>query len=70
MVQAYNFLASWQLFPQKGEYEFGEYPEVGATYRIYSVENERLLSVRNGLGVFGKPGIFISLFLVAGWKNA
>ena len=44
MVQAYNFRASWQLFPEKGEYEFGERPRSG-TYRIYSVENERLLSV-------------------------
>ncbi|MGL6268861.1 MAG: hypothetical protein ACRC2O_13100 [Chitinophagaceae bacterium] len=44
MVQAYNFLASWQLFPEKGEYEFGDRPRSG-TYRIYSVENERLLSV-------------------------
>ena len=23
MVQAYNFLASWQLFPEKGVYEYG-----------------------------------------------
>jgi hypothetical protein len=23
MVQAYNFLASWQLFPEKGTYELG-----------------------------------------------
>ena len=23
MVQAYNFLASWQLFPEKGTYENG-----------------------------------------------
>ncbi len=44
MVQAYNFLASWQLFPEKGEYEFGERPRSG-TYRMYSIENERMLSV-------------------------
>lgn len=34
MVQAYNFLASWQLFPEKGSYEFGERPKSG----IYKIE--------------------------------
>jgi hypothetical protein len=29
MVQAYNFLASWQLFPEKCEYESGERPLSG-----------------------------------------
>ncbi|MGV3768075.1 MAG: DUF2452 domain-containing protein [Chitinophagaceae bacterium] len=33
MIQAYNFLASWQLFPEKGVYEKGERPKSG-TYRI------------------------------------
>src|SRR5262245_14222874 len=44
MVQAYNFLASWQLFPEKGIYEFGDRPRSGI-YKMESVENERLLSV-------------------------
>jgi hypothetical protein len=34
MVQAYNFLASWQLFPEKGTYERGERPKSG----IYKIE--------------------------------
>jgi hypothetical protein len=34
MVQAYNFLASWQLFPEKGIYEYGERPKSG----IYKIE--------------------------------
>ncbi len=34
MVQAYNFLASWQLFPEKGMYEYGERPKSG----IYKIE--------------------------------
>ena len=34
MVQAYNFLASWQLFPEKGNYELGERPKSG----IYKIE--------------------------------
>lgn len=44
MVQAYNFLASWQLFPEKGTYEFGERPRSG-TYHIRSMETERALSL-------------------------
>ena len=35
MVQAYNFLASWQLFPEKGTYEYGERPKSG----IYKIES-------------------------------
>lgn len=34
MIQAYNFLASWQLFPEKGVYESGERPKSG----IYKIE--------------------------------
>ena len=34
MVQLYNFLASWQLFPEKGTYEYGERPKSG----IYKIE--------------------------------
>src|SRR5215213_3124741 len=34
MVQAYNFLASWQLYPEKGTYEYGERPKSG----IYKIE--------------------------------
>lgn len=35
MVQAYNFLAAWQLFPEKGIYEQGERPKSG----IYKIES-------------------------------
>jgi hypothetical protein len=44
MVEAYNFLASWQLFPEKGTYEFGDRPRSGI-YKMEAVENERLLSI-------------------------
>ncbi len=43
MIQAYNFLASWQLFPEKGTYETGERPKSGI-YKIESPENKRELS--------------------------
>jgi hypothetical protein len=33
MVEAYNFLASWQLFPERGTYETGERPKSGI-YKI------------------------------------
>lgn len=29
MVEAYNFLASWQLFPERGTYELGNRPKSG-----------------------------------------
>lgn len=34
MVEAYNFIASWQLFPEKGIYENGSRPKSG----IYKIE--------------------------------
>jgi Protein of unknown function (DUF2452) len=44
MVQAYNFLASWQLFPEKGIYEKGLSPKSG-TFKIESTHNEKKLSI-------------------------
>jgi Protein of unknown function (DUF2452) len=40
MVQAYNFLSSWQLFPEKGTYEYGERPKSGI-YKIESTESKK-----------------------------
>jgi hypothetical protein len=42
MVQAYHFIASWQLFPEKGTYEQGDRPRSG-TYRIFSKESDPCL---------------------------
>lgn len=44
MVQAYNFLASWQLFPEKCSFEFGAAPKSG-NYKIESIKNGHELSV-------------------------
>ncbi len=44
MVQAYNFLASWQLFPEKGIYESGDRPRSGM-YKMEAVEDQRLLTI-------------------------
>jgi hypothetical protein len=42
MVQAYNFLASWQLFPEKCDYEFSLVPKSG-NYKIDSTQNGHAL---------------------------
>jgi hypothetical protein len=44
MVQAYNFLASWQLFPEKCTYELGDRPKSG-TYKIESIEGKKELTI-------------------------
>lgn len=44
MVQAYNFLASWQLFPEKSNFQFGSVPKSG-NYKIESIKNGHELSV-------------------------
>jgi hypothetical protein len=45
MVQAYNFLASWQLFPEKCDYEKGMPPKSG-NYRIETANNQQELVVQ------------------------
>lgn len=45
MVQAYNFLASWQLFPEKCTYEKGIPPKSG-NYRIESAQNQQELNIQ------------------------
>lgn len=44
MVQAYNFLASWQLFPEKSNYEQGIVPKSGI-YKIESIEHGKALQI-------------------------
>ena len=44
MVQAYNFLASWQLFPEKGSYEKGGRPKSGI-YKIEATEGKKELHI-------------------------
>jgi hypothetical protein len=43
MVQAYNFLASWQLFPEKCDFEYQIVPKSG-NYKIETVQNGHFLS--------------------------
>ena len=44
MVDAYNFISSWQLFPEKGTYEFGSRPKSGI-YRIELGEGKKQLNI-------------------------
>lgn len=46
MVSAYNFLASWQLFPEKGSYEYGERPKSGI-YKIESTGDNKELVIHH-----------------------
>jgi len=44
MIQAYNFLASWQLFPEKGTYEWGDRPLSGL-YKISAPGGRKELQI-------------------------
>jgi hypothetical protein len=44
MVQAYNFLASWQLFPEKCNFQNGIAPKNG-NYKIESIKNHSELCI-------------------------
>jgi hypothetical protein len=44
MTDFYNFLASWQLFPEKGTYEIGQRPKSGI-YKIQLGANTRQLQI-------------------------
>jgi hypothetical protein len=44
MIQAYNFLASWQLFPEKGTYEYGNRPKSGI-FKLESTDNKNEIRI-------------------------
>jgi predicted transcriptional regulator len=46
MTSAYNFIASWQLFPEKGTYEKGARPKSGY-FQITAAENQNQLTINN-----------------------
>lgn len=46
MIKAYNFLASWQLFPEKGNYTYGNRPKSG-TYRIEADKDKQELIIHH-----------------------
>ncbi|MCU0335210.1 MAG: DUF2452 domain-containing protein [Chitinophagaceae bacterium] len=44
MVQAYNFLAAWQLFPEKCDYQYGQIPKSG-NYKIETDDRHQQLII-------------------------
>lgn len=44
MITAYNFIGSWQLFPEKGTYELGNRPKSGI-YKIESSDSKKEISI-------------------------
>lgn len=48
MGLAYNFTASWQLFPEKGTYEYGERPKSGI-YKIDAIPNSTQLVIYHNI---------------------
>ena len=44
MITAYNFIGSWQLFPEKGTYESGNRPKSGM-YKIEATESKKEISI-------------------------
>ena len=44
MITAYNFIASWQLFPEKGTYEYGNRPKSGI-YKIEGSSNKKEICI-------------------------
>lgn len=44
MITVYNFIGSWQLFPEKGTYETGNRPKSGI-YKIETTESKKEISI-------------------------
>jgi hypothetical protein len=55
MIQAYNFLGSWQLFPEKGTYEVGERPKSGL-YKIESTEEKKEIIISHNWTMLDNTG--------------
>jgi len=64
MIQAYNFLGSWQLFPEKGTYESGDRPRSGI-YKIESTSNKHQLSFTHSWVTLGNKAFTSAYEVVA-----
>ena len=64
MVQAYNFLAAWQLFPEKGIYELGERPKSGI-YKIESPEGKKELAIYHNWVTLENQALAAQYFVIA-----
>ncbi len=64
MVQLYNFLGSWQLFPEKGNYEWGGRPKSGI-YKIESSENKKEVTISHNWTTIENQGFNSQYTIVA-----
>lgn len=64
MVQLYNFLGSWQLFPEKGNYEFGSRPKSGI-YKIESAENKKEIIISHSWTTIENQGFTSQYKIIA-----
>ena len=64
MIQVYNFLASWQLFPEKGTYESGDRPKSGI-YKIESTTQQRELSFHHSWVTLGNKAFSSEYAVIA-----
>lgn len=63
MVQLYNFIGSWQLFPEKGQYENGKRPKNGV-YRIEQTDDKKEVSISHNWTTIEDMG-YSSKFVVS-----
>jgi hypothetical protein len=64
MVKAYNFLGSWQLFPEKGTYESGDRPKNGL-YKVESKEGSRELVISHSWTTIENQGFSAQYKVIA-----
>lgn len=64
MIKAYNFLSSWQLFPEKGIYEYGERPKSGI-YKIEAAEGKKELVISHSWVTIENQGFSSSYKIMA-----
>jgi hypothetical protein len=64
MIEAYNFLGSWQLFPEKGEYAWGERPRSGI-YRLEATEQKKEISIHHSWTTLAGEGFASSYRIIA-----
>lgn len=64
MVQLYNFLGSWQLFPEKGNYEFGDRPRSGI-YKIESAGDKKEVTISHSWTTIENQGFNSQYAIIA-----
>jgi hypothetical protein len=64
MVTAYNFLASWQLFPEKGTYQNGHRPKSGF-YSIAQGQTNKQLTITNNWVTLENQALNFTIALTA-----